>query len=93
MISLVAGLLLVVISLQIRIIKKMASFSEVNTALATLSTDVDAKFADISTKVSAIENGAVVGATPEQLDTVLATVSTLNSKVNAFTLSVPTPAS
>ena len=69
----------------------MAKLAEVNTQLDTLEKDVDAKLAEITTQVQALETGTpVTGATEADLDVVVGRLSTLNSKVNAFTLPTPT---
>lgn len=66
----------------------MALFTDVQASLNTLSGDVDA----LGTALTAYEGSTVtpvVGATPAQLDTVVAQISTINSKVNTLTASIP----
>ncbi len=93
MIYVLVGFVLILQLMILRRLGNMATFAEVQTSLATLSADVDTKLADITSKVEAIEAGqGTVGATPEQLDTLVGTISTLNSKVNAYVLPAPAPA-
>ncbi len=75
---------------RIRSKEDMAKLADVNAQLDTLEKDVDAKLADITTQVTALESGVPTGATEADLDVVVGRLSTLNSKVNAFTLPAPT---
>lgn len=67
----------------------MALFTDVQSSLATLSTDVDA----LGTALTAFEGTTppVVGATPAQLDTLVGAISTINSKVNTLAAGIPAP--
>jgi hypothetical protein len=62
--------------------KIMAAIDDLNTALDTLTSDLSAKFADLTTEIQSLKNSG--GATPDQLAALQTKVTALDATVKNF---------
>ena len=69
--------------------KLMATLADVTGALGTLSTDVDELTSKVNAFVSAEGSPVPPAATAADLDVLVGTISSINSKVNSLANSVP----